>query len=67
MNELRKTGVGTRVIHFLVDTILISILSYGLYKWWTFYVMYWDQPFYPFYYFFYGSGFIYYFIFELIF
>ena len=67
MNELRKTGIGTRVIHFLVDTFLISLLSYGLFTWWSFYVRYWDQTFYPFYFFFYGSVFIYYFIFESIF
>lgn len=67
MNDLSRAGFGTRVFNFLVDTLAIFILSYLLYKWWMFYVMYWDKTFIPFYVFFYGTLFFYYFIFELIF
>jgi uncharacterized RDD family membrane protein YckC len=61
-----RTGVGTRVMNFLVDTTLIFFISYGLYKWWLFYVQYWGQPFVSFYMFFYCTVFVYYFLFELI-
>ncbi|WP_207492764.1 RDD family protein [Aridibaculum aurantiacum] len=64
---MRKTGVGTRVLNFVVDTLLIFLLSYLLYKWWVFYVRYWGQPYFPFYMFFYGTLFMYYFLFESLF
>ncbi|MDQ6814141.1 MAG: RDD family protein [Bacteroidota bacterium] len=64
MNEV---GVGSRVINFLVDTILIALIAYGLYKWNSFYVYYWHHKFYPFYLFFYPMIFVYYTIFEAIF
>ena len=64
MNEV---GVGSRVINFLVDTILIALIAYALYKWNNFYVYYWQHKFYPFYLFFYPMVFIYYTIFESIF
>ncbi len=63
MNEV---GVGTRVINFLVDTIIIFLISYGLYEWYTFYVRYWEYKYFPWYQFFYATLFIYYTIFELI-
>src|SRR5215210_1839053 len=64
MNEV---GVGTRVINFLVDTILIFLLAFAFYKWWTFYVRYWEYKYFPFYMFFHATVFVYYTIFELIF
>lgn len=64
---MRKTGVGTRVLNFLVDTILVFIISYLLYKWWLFYVRYWGKPFVDFYIFFYSTLFVYYFLMELLF
>ncbi len=67
MHELRKTGVGTRVLNFLVDTILVALISYLLYRWWFFYVMYWGKTFFPYYYFLYGFLFIYYLFFESVF
>ncbi len=63
MNEV---GVGTRVINFLVDTLIIFLISYGLYKWYIFYVRYWEFKYYPWYQFFYATLFIYYTVFELI-
>jgi uncharacterized RDD family membrane protein YckC len=64
--HMREVGIGTRVINFVVDTILIALISYGLYKWWSFYVYFWQYRFYPYYYFFYTTVFVYYSIFELI-
>ncbi|GEO09378.1 RDD family protein [Segetibacter aerophilus] len=61
MNEV---GIGSRVINFSVDTILIALIAYGLYKWNNFYVYYWQHKFYPFYLFFYPMVFIYYTLFE---
>ncbi len=63
---MREVGAGTRVINFLVDTILIFFIAFGFYKWWSFYVMYWKYKFFPFYMFFYATILIYYTIFELI-
>lgn len=64
MNEV---GVGSRALNFLVDTILVFLLAFGLYKWWNFYVIYWHVKFFPFYQVFYASVFVYTAVFELIF
>lgn len=37
-------GEGTRILHFLVDTILVIILSFAFYKWYNFYVFFWGYP-----------------------
>ena len=63
---MKEVGVGTRVINFLVDTILIFLLAFSLYKWWSFYVFYWKYKYFPFYMFFWLTIFVYYTIFELI-
>src|SRR3954462_13280619 len=63
---VREVGVGTRVINFVVDTIIIALISYGAYKWWSFQVYYWQYKFYPYYVFFYSTVFIYYTIFETL-
>ncbi len=64
---MKKVGDGTRVLNFLVDTILYWILAVLLYKWWNFHVLYWGYMHLNFGWFFFGSLFIYYFIFELLF
>lgn len=64
MNEV---GIGTRVINFLIDTLIIWLISYGLFKWYNFYVYYYNFQSYQFYLFFYGTLFLYYFIFESLF
>ncbi len=61
MNEV---GIGTRVLNFLVDTLLVSLAGYGLYKWYTFYVFYYGYKPFQYFYFFYAALFLYYFIFE---
>ena len=38
---MKKLGDGTRVLNFLVDTLLYWILAILLYKWWNFHVLYW--------------------------
>jgi uncharacterized RDD family membrane protein YckC len=63
---MKEVGVGTRVINFLVDTIIVFLITYGLYKWWNFYVFYWQFKYYSFYKFFYATLFIYYTLFELV-
>ena len=64
---MNKVGDGTRVLHFLIDTLLFWILAVLLYKWWNFHVLYWGYMHLNFGWFFFGSQFIYYFIFELLF
>jgi uncharacterized RDD family membrane protein YckC len=61
---MKEVGIGSRVINFVVDTILIALIAYALYKWNNFYVYYWQHKFYPFYLFFYPMVFIYYTLFE---
>jgi len=63
---MREVGVGTRVINFLADTVLIFLLCFGLYKWWNFYVTYWGYTYFQFYKVFYATLFVYYTFFELI-
>lgn len=63
---MKEVGVGTRVVNFLIDTIIIFPLSFGLYKWWSFYVFYWQYKYFPFYLFFCFTIFVYYSFFELI-
>lgn len=64
---MNKAGFGTRVLNFIIDTLIIFGIAYGLYNWWIFYVMYWEYTFIPFYVFFFGMIFIYYTFFEGIF
>lgn len=64
---MKEVGVGTRVINFIIDTLLIALISYGLFKWHQFYVHYWGFYPYQYYIFFYATLFIYYLLFELIF
>jgi len=63
---MNSVGVGTRVLNFLVDTILILALSIAAFKVWEFYAFFWHIRYVPFYYFFFAFIFIYYFFFESI-
>ncbi|MEI6189959.1 MAG: RDD family protein [Chitinophagia bacterium] len=60
-------GEGSRILHFLIDTILITFLAYFLYKWYDFYVFYWDFKPFQYGYFFFGFTWVYTFLFEWIF
>ena len=64
---MNKVGDGTRVLHFLVDTLLFWILAVLLYKWWNFHVLYWGYMHLNFGWFFFGTLFMYYSIFESLF
>lgn len=48
---MRRVGIGTRVMNFLVDNTIIFIISYIVYKIWSFNVFYYKLPYYPIYYF----------------
>ncbi len=37
---MKKTGIGTRVLNFLIDTALISILTYIVNSVWVFYAVF---------------------------
>jgi uncharacterized RDD family membrane protein YckC len=68
MNPTTPTiGDGTRILHFLVDTILIAFIAYSIYGWWNFHVMYWNYT--PIQYgaFFFATMWAYVFLFEFIF
>lgn len=63
---MKVVGTGTRVLNFLIDTLLIFIISLVFSKWYNFHVMYWGYPPFPPYAFFFVSLFVYYLIFESI-
>jgi hypothetical protein len=65
--HMRKVGDGTRALNFFIDTILIAILAVLLRRWWSFYVIYWGYPPLNFGWFFFGTTWFYYFLFESIF
>lgn len=64
---MKTVGIGTRVLNFLVDTILVFFISYGIYKWHSFYVFYYHSADIDFYIIFWLTLVAYYFIFESIF
>jgi uncharacterized RDD family membrane protein YckC len=68
MNPTTQTiGEGTRIMHFLIDTIFICILSYFIYGWYNFYVFFWHFMPFRYGYFFFATTWVYAFLFELIF
>jgi len=64
---MKNVGIGTRVLNFVIDTILITLISWGFYKWHSFYVFYYHATDVDYYIFFWITLVIYYFIFETIF
>ncbi|HVX51014.1 MAG TPA: RDD family protein [Chitinophagaceae bacterium] len=64
---MKKAGIGTRVMNFLVDTLLIFFISWGIYEWRSFYVYYYHVPPIDFYIVFWITLVIYYMLFEAIF
>src|ERR1700748_1183671 len=64
---MNKAGFGTRVFNFVVDTLLITGLTYVVNNLWDTQVMYWHYPFIPFYVIFWIMMFVYYTFFEAIF
>ena len=64
---MQTTGIGTRVLNFLVDTIIITIISGLSYHGWNIYVLFYHYPGFNFGWFFFGTLFIYYTLFESLF
>lgn len=64
---MKNVGIGTRVLNFVVDTLLIFLISYFAYRGNSFYVYYYHTEGVPWYYFFWGTMVVYYLLFELIF
>lgn len=64
---MNPVGTGTRVLSFIVDTLLILPLTYAAYRGWSFYVFYYGILYIPFYYFWAAVTFLYYLFFEGIF
>ena len=63
---MRIVGIGTRVLAFLVDFSIITLITFGVKRGWDFYVFYYHLFFMPFFYFLAVIGFIYYLVFEAI-
>ena len=64
---MQTVGIGTRVLNFLVDTIIIAIISGLCYHGWNIYVLFYRYPGFNYGWFFFGTIFIYYTIFEALF
>jgi len=64
---MQKVGDGTRALNFFIDTILITLLAMLIFRWYNWNVMYWRYKPHNFGWFFFGTIFSYYLIFESIF
>lgn len=64
---MKRVGEGTRILNFLIDTLIIFLLTLAINKGWMFYVRYHGYPFINFGWLFFGTLFIYYTLFEGIF
>ncbi|MBX2931876.1 MAG: RDD family protein [Chitinophagaceae bacterium] len=67
MMKLKYVGTGTRVLNFIIDTIIIFIIAYIAFKIHQWYVFYYKINFWNFGWFFFGTIFFYYAIVESIF
>jgi uncharacterized RDD family membrane protein YckC len=63
---MKNVGDGTRILNFLVDGFLIFFLSFGLFKYWNFYVVNWHFKPINFWWFIGGVLLLYYSFFEII-
>jgi uncharacterized RDD family membrane protein YckC len=63
---MKQVGIGTRVINFLTDTAIITLIAFILNKVWVFYVVYWSYLYIDPLWIFAAVLFVYYFIFESI-
>lgn len=61
---MQTVGIGTRVLNFLIDTLIVFLIAFLLSKAWNWYVVYWQYPYVGFFYFFFGVQVLYYFICE---
>jgi uncharacterized RDD family membrane protein YckC len=63
---MQTVGDGTRILNFLIDTLLVFLLAMIAFRTWNWYVYYWRFTPYNFGWFFFGSVFIYYTLFETL-
>lgn len=61
---MKKVGDGTRILNFIIDSILIFLLAFGAFQYWNFYVVNWHFTPVNFWWFIAGMLFIYYFLWE---
>jgi uncharacterized RDD family membrane protein YckC len=64
---MKRVGIGTRVLNCLVDTVIIALIAYGIYRVDVFYAMYYKAFFMPYYLWFDAILVVYYTFFEYIF
>lgn len=65
--NLQYTGFGTRVLNFAIDTVLAALLAILFYRIYNWYVFYYQISYLNFGWFFFGTLFLYYSIFESLF
>ena len=65
--NLQYTGFGTRVLNFGIDTVLAALLAILFYRIYNWYVFYYQISYLNFGWFFFGTLFLYYSIFESLF
>jgi len=64
---MKQVGIGTRVLNFVIDTLLIFLLAYLAHRTNYFYAFYYHKFYLQFYIWFYGTLVIYYLVFETLF
>lgn len=64
---MNKVGDGTRALHFFIDSILVTLLAMLIFRWWNWYVVYWNYTPYHFGWFFFPAQFVYYAVLEAVF
>lgn len=64
---MKQAGFGTRVLNFLIDTIVVFFISFAAIKGYNFYVLYYGYVPLNFGWFFFGTMVLYYFVFESLF
>lgn len=64
---MKRVGIGTRVLNFIVDTILVFVLGFFAHKVNSFYAYYYHSFYLQFYIWFYMALVVYYIVFEAIF
>ncbi len=65
--SMNRSGIGTRIVNFLIDTFFIFLISYVVFKIRNWYVVYYHVRYFNFGWFFFGVLFIYYTFFEGLF
>lgn len=64
---MNTVGIGTRILNFLIDTLIIFVITFIVFKIRNWYVLYYHVRYFKFGWFFLGVLFIYYAFFEMLF